>query len=48
MHVMYASVKILFKELKNGIGILVSQAVFKLWIKIVKIKCFDWSPVITD
>ena len=27
----------LFKELKNGIEILVGQAVFKLWIKTVKI-----------
>ena len=26
----------LFKELKNGIKILVGQAVFKLWIKTVK------------
>ena len=26
----------LFKELKNGLGILVRQAVFKLWIKTVK------------
>ena len=30
---MYASQSKLFKELKNGIGILVGQAVFKLWIK---------------
>ena len=27
----------MFKELKNGIEILVGQVVFKLWIKAVKI-----------
>ena len=32
----YASYKKLFKELKNGIEILVGQAVFKLKIKTVK------------
>ena len=35
----------LSKELKNGIEILVSQAVFKLWIKTVKISV--WSNSIT-
>ena len=32
----YASYSKLSKELKNGIEILEGQAVFKLWIKIVK------------
>ena len=32
----YASYSKLFKELKNGIEILVGQAVFKLWIKTIK------------
>ena len=32
----YASYKKLFKELQNGIKILVGQAVFKLQIKTVK------------
>ena len=32
----YASYCKLFKELKNGIEILVGQAVFQLWIKTVK------------
>ena len=30
---MRASLSELFKKLKNGIGILVGQAIFKLWIK---------------
>ena len=30
----------MFKELKNGIEILVGQEVFKLWIKTVKM-CFE-------
>ena len=33
---MYASYSKLFKELKNGIENLVGQAVFKLWVKSVK------------
>ena len=33
---MYASYSKLFKEIKNGIEILVIEAVFKLWIKTVK------------
>ena len=33
---MHASYSKLFKELKNGIEILVGQAPFKLWIKTVK------------
>ena len=37
----YASYKKLFKELKNGIEILVGQAVFKLKIKIVKMLVLD-------
>ena len=32
---MYASFSKLSKELKNGIEILVGQAIFKLWIKTV-------------
>ena len=32
----YASYSKLFKELKNSIEILVGQAVFKLWIKTIK------------
>ena len=32
----YASYKKMFKELKNGIKVLVDQAVFKLQIKTVK------------
>ena len=32
----YASYGKLFKELKNGIEILVGQAIFKLWIKTIK------------
>ena len=31
----------MFKELKNGIEILVGEAVFKLQIKIVKMLCLD-------
>ena len=31
----------MFKELKNGIEILVGQAVFKLQIKRVKMLCLD-------
>ena len=34
---MYASWGKLSKEFKNGIEILVGQAIFKLWIKTVKI-----------
>ena len=34
---MHASESKLSKELKNGIEILIGQAVFKLWIKTVKI-----------
>ena len=34
---MYASKSKLSKELKHGIEICVGQAVFKLWIKTVKI-----------
>ena len=37
----YASYKKLFKELKNGIEILVGQAVFKLYIKTVKVLILD-------
>ena len=33
--------KKMFKELKNGITILLGQAVFKLQIKIVKMLFFD-------
>ena len=38
---MHASLGKLFKELKNGIEILVGQMVFTLWIKTVKI--MFWS-----
>ena len=38
---MHASSGKLYKELKNGIEILVGPAVFKLWIKAVKI--MFWS-----
>ena len=38
---MRVSKRKLSKELKNGIEILVGQAVFKLWIKTVKI--MFWS-----
>ena len=38
---MHASESKLSYELKNGIGILVGLAVFKLWIKTVKI--MFWS-----
>ena len=31
----------MFKELKNGIEILVGQAFFKLWVKTVKILFLD-------
>ena len=31
----------MFRELKNGIEILVGQAIFKLWIKIAKILVLD-------
>ena len=34
-------IKKLFKELKNGIEILLGQAVFKLQIKTVKMLCLD-------
>ena len=34
---MYASYSKLSKKLNNGIGILVGQVVFKLWIQTVKI-----------
>ena len=34
--IIYASYSKLSKELTNGIDILIDQAVFKLWIKIVK------------
>ena len=34
---MHASYSKLSKELKNDIGILAGQAIFKLWIKTVKI-----------
>ena len=37
----YILKKKLFKELKNGIGILVGQAVFKLWIKTAKMFVLD-------
>ena len=37
----YASYKKLFKELKNGIKVLVNQAVFKLLIKTVKMLLLD-------
>ena len=37
----YASYKKLFKELKNGIEILVGQAVFKLLIKTVRMFVLD-------
>ena len=37
----YASYKNLFKELKNGIEILVGQAVFNLQIKTVKMLLLD-------
>ena len=37
----YASYKKLIKELKNGIEILVGQAVFKLQIKTVKMLILD-------
>ena len=37
----YASYKKLFKELKNGIEILVGQAVFKIYIKTVKMLLLD-------
>ena len=37
----YASYKKVFKELKNGIEILVSQAVFKLQIRTVKMLFLD-------
>ena len=37
----YASYKKLFKELKNGIEILVGQAVLKLQIKTVKMLVLD-------
>ena len=36
-NIMYASYSKLFKELKNGIEIVVGQAAFKLWIKTVEI-----------
>ena len=35
--IMNASQSLLIKKLKNGIEILAGQAVFKLWIKTVKI-----------
>ena len=35
--ILYTSLSKLSKKLKNGIGILAGQAVFKLWIKTVKI-----------
>ena len=34
--IMYASYSKLSKELKYGIGILLGQAIYKLWIKTVK------------
>ena len=37
----YVSYEKLFKELENGIGILVGQAVFKLWITAVNILVLD-------
>ena len=39
----YTAYKKLFKELKNGIEILVGQAVFKLQIKTVKMLVLDWT-----
>ena len=41
MYVIKKKKKKLFKELKNDIGILVGQAVFKLQIKTVKMLCLD-------
>ena len=37
----YASYKKLFKELKNGIEILIGQAIFRLQIKTVKMLFLD-------
>ena len=42
-NIVYASFSNLSKKLKNGIGILSGQAVFKLWIKTVKI--LFWSII---
>ena len=40
----YASYSKLFKELKNGIEISVGQAIFKLWIKTIKMLFGSITP----